>query len=75
MRYRDQDYYLLGAALDGFLKSVRGPRSDLGEMLQAEGFTPIGIRQVPAIRHAGTGRARRRADTQSRTDGGFARGA
>ena len=27
MRYRDQDYYLLGAAIEGFLKSVRGPRS------------------------------------------------
>ena len=24
MRYRDQDFYLLGAALEGFLKSVRG---------------------------------------------------
>jgi hypothetical protein len=50
MRYRDQDYYLLGAAIDGFLKSVRGPRADLGEMMQAEVFTPIGIHQAPTVR-------------------------
>jgi CubicO group peptidase (beta-lactamase class C family) len=50
MRYRDQDYYLLGAAIDGFLKSVRGPRADLGQMVQAEVFTPIGIHQAPAVR-------------------------
>ncbi|MGB6306465.1 MAG: serine hydrolase [Steroidobacteraceae bacterium] len=50
MRYRDQDYYLLGAALDAFLKSVRGPRADLGEMLQTEVFTPIGVHQAPAVR-------------------------
>ena len=36
MRYRDQDYYLLGAAIQGFLKSVRGPQADLGEMVQNE---------------------------------------
>ena len=28
MRYRDQDYYLLGAALNRFLQSVRGPSAD-----------------------------------------------
>lgn len=50
MRYRDQDYYLLGAAIDGFLKSVRGPQADLGEMVQREVFTPIGIHQAPAVR-------------------------
>jgi CubicO group peptidase (beta-lactamase class C family) len=50
MRYRDQDYYLLGAAIDSFLKSVRGPRADLGEMVQAEVFTPIGIHQAPTVR-------------------------
>lgn len=50
MRYRDQDYYLLGAALDAFLKSVRGPQADLGEMLQREIFTPIGIHHAPAVR-------------------------
>jgi CubicO group peptidase (beta-lactamase class C family) len=50
MRYRDQDYYLLGAAIEGFLKSVRGPQADLGEMLQTEVFTPIGIHQAPVVR-------------------------
>jgi hypothetical protein len=50
MRYRDQDYYLLGAALDGFLKSVRGPRADLGDMVAKEIFEPIGIHHEPAVR-------------------------
>jgi hypothetical protein len=50
MRYRDQDFYLLGAALDGFLKSVRGPEADLWEMLKAEVFAPIGIQHAPAVR-------------------------
>jgi hypothetical protein len=50
MRYRDQDYYLLGAAIDGFLKSIRGPQADLWEMVQAEVFAPIGIHQAPAVR-------------------------
>jgi len=50
MRYRDQDYYLLGAAIEGFLKSVRGPQADLAEMVQTEVFTPIGIHQAPSVR-------------------------
>ncbi len=50
MRYRDQDYYLLGAAIQGFLKSVRGPEADLGEMLQTEVFAPIGIYHAPVVR-------------------------
>ena len=50
MRYRDQDYYVLGAAIDAFLKSVRGPQADLGELVQAEVFTPIGIHQAPVVR-------------------------
>jgi CubicO group peptidase (beta-lactamase class C family) len=50
MRYRDQDCYLLGAAIEGFLKSVRGPRADLDEMVQEEVFTPIGIHQAPVVR-------------------------
>jgi CubicO group peptidase (beta-lactamase class C family) len=50
MRYRDQDYFLLGAAIEGFLKSVRGPQADLGEMVQDEVLTPIGIHQAPVVR-------------------------
>jgi CubicO group peptidase (beta-lactamase class C family) len=49
-RYRDQDVYLLGIAIDNFLKSVRGPRADRGDMLQAEVFTPIGIHHAPTVR-------------------------
>ena len=50
MRYRDQDYYLLGAAIQGFLRSVIGPRASLGDYLQTEIFDRIGIHQVPAVR-------------------------
>jgi hypothetical protein len=50
MRYRDQDFYLLGAALDGFLKSVRGPGADIWDMLRTEVFRPIGIHQAPIVR-------------------------
>lgn len=50
MRYRDQDFYLAGAALDSFLKSMRGPKADLWDMLQAEVFAPIGIHHAPAVK-------------------------
>ena len=50
MRYRDQDFYLLGAAIDRFLKSVRGPTADAWDMLRNEVFKPIGILQAPLVR-------------------------
>jgi len=50
VRYRDQDFYLLGVAIDRFLKSVRGPRADAWDMLREEIFAPIGIAHAPAIR-------------------------
>jgi len=50
MRYRDQDYFLLGLAIDAFLKSVRGPDADLWRMLETEVFNPIGIHHAPAVR-------------------------
>jgi CubicO group peptidase (beta-lactamase class C family) len=50
MRYRDQDYFLLGAAIDSFIKSVRGPQSDLWQMVKTEIFEPIGIHQAPVVR-------------------------
>ncbi|MBW4053110.1 MAG: hypothetical protein HIU85_16940 [Proteobacteria bacterium] len=50
VRYRDQDFYLLGVALDRFLKSVRGRRADLWDMLASEVLEPIGIAQAPAVR-------------------------
>lgn len=58
MRYRDQDYFLLGLAIDGFLKSVRGPQADLWQMLQDEVFKPIGIHHAPAVRTLEAGGAR-----------------
>ena len=50
VRYRDQDYYLLGVAIDRFLKSVRGPQADVWDMLRSEVFKPIGIPYAPVIR-------------------------
>ena len=50
VRYRDQDFYLLGVAIDRFLKSVRGPRADAWDMLLEEVFAPIGIAHAPTIR-------------------------
>ncbi len=50
MRYRDQDYFLLGAAIEGFLKSVRGPQAELLELVKTEVLAPIGIHQAPVVR-------------------------
>ncbi len=50
VRYRDQDYYLLGAAIDRFLKAVRGPQADVWDMLRSEVFKPIGIPDAPVVR-------------------------
>jgi hypothetical protein len=49
VRYRDQDFYLLGAAVDAFLKSMRGSSADVWQMLQEEVFAPIGIVHAPAV--------------------------
>ena len=50
VRYRDQDFYLLGVAIDGFLQRVRGAdQADLWEMLGREVFAPIGIHYAPAV--------------------------
>jgi CubicO group peptidase (beta-lactamase class C family) len=57
VRYRDQDFYLLGVALDGFLKAARGTEADIWDMLRTEVFAPIGITHAPAIRtHEAHGR-------------------
>jgi CubicO group peptidase (beta-lactamase class C family) len=50
MRYRDQDFYLLGAALDAFVKSVRGPSADLWTLLLDGVLRPIGVHHAPAVR-------------------------
>jgi hypothetical protein len=49
-RYRDQDMFILGVAMDRFLKSKAGPASDLWSMLQQEVFAPIGIHHAPTNR-------------------------
>jgi len=49
-RYRDQDLYLLGVAIDNFLKSVRGPQADRWEMVRAEVLLPIGVHHAPLVR-------------------------
>ncbi|MDH5273242.1 MAG: serine hydrolase, partial [Gammaproteobacteria bacterium] len=50
MHYRDQDYYLLGIAVDAYLKKVRGPDADAWDMLRKEVFEPIGIAHAPVVR-------------------------
>ena len=50
VRYMDQDYFLLGAALDAFLKSVRGPQADIWEMVKTEVLAPIGVAHAPLVR-------------------------
>jgi CubicO group peptidase (beta-lactamase class C family) len=50
MRYRDQDFYLLGVAIDRFVKAVRGPGADVWDLLRSEVFEPIGIAHAPAVR-------------------------
>lgn len=49
-RYRDRDYHLLGMALDGFLKSVRGTDADIWDMLESEVFHQIGIFHAPIVK-------------------------
>jgi hypothetical protein len=50
LRYRDHDFYVLGVAVDAYLKSVRGPEADVWDMLCEEVFAPIGISAAPATR-------------------------
>ncbi len=50
MRYRDQDFYLLGVAIDRFVKAMRGPGADAWDMLRSEVFEPIGIAHAPLVR-------------------------
>jgi hypothetical protein len=49
-RYRDQDMFILGVAMDRFLKSKEGPTANIWSMLQREVFLPIGIHQAPTNR-------------------------
>lgn len=49
-RYRDQDMFLLGVAMEEYLRRNEGPSADLWDMLQNEVYRPIGIH------HAATNR-------------------
>jgi len=49
-RYRDQDMYVLGVAMDNFLKSKEGPSADIWTMLETEVFVPIGVHYAPINR-------------------------
>ena len=49
-RYRDQDMFILGVAMDRFLKSKEGPAASIWSMLEQEVFAPIGIHQAPTNR-------------------------
>ncbi|MCU0905744.1 MAG: serine hydrolase, partial [Tabrizicola sp.] len=49
-RYRDQDMFLLGAAMNEYLRRKEGPSADLWDMLLNEVYRPIGIH------HAATNR-------------------
>jgi hypothetical protein len=50
VRYRDQDMFLLGIAMNNFLKSKEGTSADLWTMLEKEVFEPVGIRYAPINR-------------------------
>jgi hypothetical protein len=42
-RYRDQDMYILGVAMDAFIKAREGPNASLWSMIEREVYEPIGI--------------------------------
>ncbi len=50
VRYRDQDMFILGVAMDRLLKQKQGPRADLWSTLQRDVLLPIGIHYAPINR-------------------------
>jgi len=50
MRYRDHDFFMLGLAVDGFVKAMRGPQADAWNMVAEEVLRPIGISHSPLVR-------------------------
>jgi hypothetical protein len=50
VRYRDQDMFVLGVAMNAYLKSKEGPAADIWSMLENEVFAPIGIHYAPTNR-------------------------
>ncbi len=49
-RYRDQDIFLLGVAMDRYLNSKEGPGADIWSMLVNEVYRPIGVTHAPTSR-------------------------
>jgi CubicO group peptidase (beta-lactamase class C family) len=49
-RYSDRDMFILGAAMDGFLKSKEGSKADIWNMITEEVFKPIHIYHAPINR-------------------------
>jgi hypothetical protein len=49
-RYRDQDMFVLGVAMDRYLKSREGRAAGIWSMLEREVFLPIGIHYSPINR-------------------------
>jgi CubicO group peptidase (beta-lactamase class C family) len=49
-RYRDQDIFVLGVAMDRFLKSKEGAAADIWSMLVNEVYRPIGVAHAPTNR-------------------------
>lgn len=50
VRYRDRDMFILGAAMDNYLKSKEGPNADIWKMIAEEVFKPIQIYHAPTAR-------------------------
>ncbi|WP_425153364.1 serine hydrolase [Candidatus Palauibacter sp.] len=50
VRYRDQDAFLIGAAMDAYLKHRAGPQAELWRMLEDEVYRPIGVPHAPTNR-------------------------
>jgi hypothetical protein len=49
-RYRDQDMFILGAAMDAFIKLKEGRQASLWSMVEKEVYQPIGIYYATASR-------------------------
>ncbi len=49
-RYRDQDMYILGVAMDAFIKAREGRNASLWSMIQNEVYEPIGIHYATSSR-------------------------
>ena len=46
-RYRDQDMFMLGVAMDNYIKKKEGAAASIWNMLSKEVFEPIGIHDAP----------------------------